>query len=332
MAAYSQTNAIDFLYSATWAARLAGIHDNIFKQHVFYAYMTSTGRIKIKPGGGLHIEERLLYGKNTTFAAIGKGGKVAINPLDARTMSKWEWKAIAGSIVRYRDDAFKNRGPERVADMVAEDIEVAELSMSDEWTREVFLDGTGGGGLEWDGLQNIVADDPTPSGSYSTVGGIPLSGNTWWQNQYQDMSSLPFETDGLDYMENMMNTCEDGAALIDLIITSQTLYETYKKEVVDIQMVVPTEAKRNKIADLGFRSLYFKEVPVTYDKNAPWTDRMYFINSKTLRIIRSDTKWLEMTAWEPVQRQPDDRVAYIVSYGNLVCNNRRRNGVLFNLS
>lgn len=330
----TRTEQIDYLYSSTWANRTKEIQDNIFKSQVFLAWLMANNRIKTKPGGGLHIEERLLYGKNTTFKSVGKGGTVDVNPLDGRTMSKWEWKNVIGAITRYRDDSFKNRGNFRIADLVAEDIQVAQMSLKDELTRELFLDGTGNTTKDFEGIQRIVADDPTASGSYSTVGGIALTGRSWWENQYKDMNNLAFSSVGLEWMANTLNNCEDGNALIDLIQTSQVLFEKYEKEVVGIQQVIPTEKKRNKIADLGFRTLYFKEVPVVYDKNMPTTlnTSMYFLNSSTFYLVKSDIQWLELTPWQDVPQQPGDRVAYIICTGNLVSNNRRRNGVMFNFA
>lgn len=332
MAITTRTETIDYLYSSTWANRTAEIEDNIFKSHVLLAWLMANNRIKSKPGGGLHIEERLLYSKNNTFKSIGKGGKVDIVPTDARTMTKWAWKNIAGSIVRYRDDEFKNRGKFAVANLIAEDIELAQTSLKDEMTRQLFLDGTGNSSMDFEGLQELVANDPTASGSYSTVGGIALTGNSWWQNQYKDMTGLAFSSVGLEWMANMLNNCEDGSALVDLILTSQTLWESYEKEVVGLQMVVPTEAARNKIADLGFRTLYFKEVPVVYDKNAPVSTNMYFLNSKSIYLVKSDSNWMEMTDWYEIQGQPKDRAAHIICTGNFIVNNRRRNGVMFNFS
>ena len=326
-----RTETIDYLYSATWAARLSQIQDNIFKAHVLWAWLTSKGRMKTVVGGRF-IEERLLYGKNTTFQSVGKGGTVSINPLDGRVVSRWSWKNVIGSLVRYRDDAFQNRGPSQIASLVDEDIQIAENSAADKLNTMCFGDGTGNSGNDFDGLQNIVADDPTASGSYATVGGISVSGNTWWENQYKDMSGLPFENYGITWMRTMFNRCADGNEKPDLILTSQTLHEAYEDLIGALQMVVPTGADRSALADLGFETLYFKKVPVVYDKNAPWTDKMYMLNSNTLRVIRSDIQWFELTDWHDIPAQPKDRAAYIIITGNLVCNNRRRNGVLFNLS
>lgn len=330
--ALTRTETIDHLYSATWAARLKEIVDNIFKKHVFWAMLSASDKVK-KVTGGLHIEEPLMYAKNTTFGSVGKGGTVAINPTDPILLSKWQWKTTAGSIVRYRDDEFKNRGAHAASNMVANQIKVAELSMADEMTAQVFADGTGNNTKDIEGLKNLVADDPTASGDFPTVGGIGLSGRSWWQNQFKDMTSLSFENDGRSEMATMVNNCEDGNDMLDLILTSQTLFEQYEDEVVGIQNVIPTEAKRNKIADLGFRTLYFKEIPMSFDKNMPDNDKSYFLNFDYIGLVGdTDQEWFEMTPWEPVPRQPKDRVAYILLTANLVTSNRRRQGVMFNFT
>lgn len=325
----TRSETIDTLYSSTWALRMPEIHDNIFKSRVFWAWLTGNGRMKTIDGG-VHIEERLKYAKNETFKSIGLGGTVDIVPTDNITLSKWQWKYVVGSLVSYWVHRMKNNGKSALANMVSDDIETAQESATVETTRQIYLDGTGNGSLDFDGLQNIVADDPTTG----TVGGIDSSTYTWWRNQFRDCTAINFAVDGRDYMSNMLNRCNDGAAHIDMIHTSQTLWEQYETEIAALQLVMPTESKRNKIADLGFDTLWFRNIPITYDKNLPsaLNTSMYFLNSKTLRLIRHTKAWFRLGDWYQVQGQSDDRAAHILTAGNLVCNNRRRNGVLFNLS
>jgi len=324
-----RTEVIDTTYSSTWALRLPEIHDNIFKARVFWAWLTGNGRMKTIDGGK-HIEERLKYAKNTTFKSIGLGGKVDIVPTDNITVSKWEWKFVVGSLVSYWVHRLKNSGKSALANMVSDDIETAQDSATVETTRQAYLDGTGNGGLDFDGLQNIVADDPTTG----TVGGINAATSTWWRNQFRDCAGINFTVDGRDYMSNMLNRCNDGSSHVDMIHTSQALWELYESEIAAQQMVVPGETKRSKIADLGFDVLWFRNIPISYDTNMPsaLNTSMYFLNSKSLRLIRHANAWFNLGEWYQVQGQSEDRAAHILTAGNLVCNNRRRNGVLFNLS
>lgn len=330
---FTRTEQIDLLFTSTFQARKGEFADNVFNQQILWQMMTANDRVDRTYDGGRHIELPIWYDENDTFQSIGKGGKVTVKPIDAETTTKWEWKTIAGSIVRYRSDDFKNRGRTALINMVANKIKLAEKSAAKEMNRQIYLDGTGNSGKDIDGLQNIVAEDPSASGDYATVGGISVANISAWQNQFYDATADAFEDIGRLRMTNMMHNCEDGSDLIDFIITSQELYELYEEEVAAIQQVIPNEGVRNKIADLGFRNLWFKQVPLVFDKHIPVSDRMYFLNTDTLKIAGDQSiEWFEMTPWRDVPDQPKDRVAYIVWTGNLVCNNRRRNGVIFNFS
>lgn len=325
----TRTETIDTLYSAVFAARRPELYDNIFNKRVLWAYLTAAGRVRMEDGG-IHIEERLMYGENTTFGAIGRGGVVSVTPTDPNTLSKWEWRTVAGSILRYDDDEKKAKGKRAIANLVTENLENGEKSFIKEMNRQAFADGTGGGGLEIDGLDNIVATDPTTG----TVGGInrATASNSWWRNKYKSMTSLPFQTYGVKWMRNMVNNCEDDGEELDLILTGQTLHEAYEAEVQGLQQVNPTEATRNKIADLGFRALYFKEIPIFYDKQIPVETKMYFLNVDYLRIVALTGAWFTMTDWKTIYNQPFDKIAQMLTKCNLVCSNSRRQGVLFNLS
>jgi len=330
---FNRTEQIDLLFTTTFQDRADSFADNVFNKQVLWKMMTANNRVDRAYEGGRQIELPIMVGENDTFKSVGKGGKVTVKPTDNETTTKWEWKTIIGSIVRYRADDFKNRGKTALINMVTQKIAKAELSAAKEMNRQIYLDGTGNGSLDMDGLQNIVAEDPTAAGDYPIVGGVPVSSVPVWQNQTFDATADDFADVGRARMVNMLNLCEDGGDMIDFIITSQELYELYETEVATIQQVIPSEGTRNKIADLGFRNLWFKEVPLVFDKHIPVADRMYFLNTDTLKLVGDRSiEWFEMTEWFPVAQQPKDRVAYIIWTGNLVSDNRRRNGVIFNFS
>lgn len=319
----TRSEQIDTLYSSVWAARLPDIQDNIFNARPLWAWFNKTNQV-VQEDGGLRIEERLQYAENTSFKSIGKGGTVPITPGDFLHLSKWDWKTIAGSVLRYSYDEMRAKGQRAIGNLVTDNLNNAQLSFIKEMNRQLFGDGTGNGGLDIDGLDNIISTTPA-SGS---VGGIDPATYAYWRNYAQDMTGHTMAVDGVSYMRSALNSIEDDEILCDVILTSQLLHEAYESEIQALQTVIPTEAKRNKIADLGFRALFFKEIPIFFDKQMPWTDRMYFINSKALRLIALSGNWFAMTSWKEIPNQPNDKVAQICTTANLVCNNRRRLGVL----
>jgi hypothetical protein len=289
--------------------------------------MSAAGRVKFIKGGRV-IEERLMYGKNTTVTSLGRGDQISLTPPDAITLSRWEWKYVGANMTRYWQDEHKNQGPDALGDLVADNYLVTSESLVEQLNRQVFADGTGNSSKELDGLENIIKEDPTTG----TVGGINAANETWWRNQLKDMSSDTFATQGKIRMITMYNDCTDGAQRPDIIVTSQALHELYEQEVQSLQMVIPTEMQRNKIADLGFDALYFKRIPIFFDKDIPDTTRMYFINSNALRLVADKDEWLSTTSWKEIPNQPNDKVAQLVIVANLTTNNRRRLGVIFNAS
>lgn len=323
----TRTETIDTLYASAWVARRREVYDNVFKKAVLWAWLTADANMRGE-GPSLHIEEQLMYQKNTTFKSLGVGGTVSITPTDPITLSKWPWKRVAGSIIRYAAQENRASGARGIGNLVEKNLKNGEQSFIDELNAQAWGDGTGNSGNDIDGLDEIIATAPTTG----TVGGIDSSTQTWWRNQYKDMSSLSFATYGIKWMRNMVNSCEDNGIELDLIITSQDLHELYEAEIGQIQQVIPMEKSRNKIADLGFRALYYKEIPVFFDKNIPNTNRMYFINASFMHVVYLTSEWFDLTSWKEIPNQVKDKVAQLVSTLNITCSNRRRQGVMFNLS
>ena len=321
----TRTEQLDYMYSTVRPVVLPQLNDNIFRTRPLWAWLSEAKRVKyIK--GNLAIEERLMYGKNVTVTSLGKGDQIDLTPPDAITTSRWEWKYIAAAMERYWHDEHKASSPAAMGDLVADNYLITSESMVEELNRQGFADGTGNGGKDMDGLENIIKEDPTSG----TVGGIDSSAQTWWRNQIKDMSADTFATQGKIRMQKMYNDCTDGAQKPDLILTGQNLHELYEQEVQGLQMVIPTEMQRNKIADLGFEALYFKRIPIFFDKDIPDVTRMYFINSNALRLIADEDGWMSLGDWIPIPNQPKSKVAHLTIIANLTTNNRRRLGVIFN--
>lgn len=321
------SDAIDTLWSSTYPLRKDEIHDNVFNSRPLLAWLKEKGKVN-KGKSGLRIEEKLMYAENQTVKSFGRGDTFSLTPPETMTMSQWEWKFVGVNLTRYYVDEKKCASSKDAAGLVNNGIKNAKLSLSKELNRECFGDGTGNGSLDMDGLGNIIATDPTTG----TVGGINRATWSFWRNNYKDCNARAFQTYGISDMRTMINDCEDDAILVDIIITSQTIHELYESEVGALQMVVPTPTgPRAKLSDLGFRALYFKEIPILFDKQIPDVTKMYFITSDSLTYYIMENGDYEMTTWKEIPNQLD-KVAQIITVGNLTVNNSRRNGVLFNLA
>jgi hypothetical protein len=73
------------------------------------------------------------------------------------------------------------------------------------------------------------------------------------------------------------------------------------------------------MADAGFDSIQFKGRPIMWCPSAP-SGKMYFLNTKNIKLVYDDGYFMEMTDWKQIPDQPFDKVAQIVCAMNLITN------------
>jgi len=318
----SLTEQFDTLYSTTWQNMRDVVVDQIFTATPFWYWLYSRDRIR-REEGGRWLGIQLMYGTNTTVKTIGRGGSISMNKPEIITTALFNWKTLAGSVIRLYEDERKNRGRNQIINWVKADIRNLELSIVDYLESMLYSDGTGNGGLDFDGLGNLVS--MTPSAAV-TVGGIDPSVNTWWQNKQRTYSG---GAGLIPEMRSAYNTVSIGNDHPSFIMTGQTYYENYEASLVNILRVIDTPPK---LGDMGFEVLRFKGGGITFSNHAGFvTNNMYFLNERYLELVIDSMSDFEMTQWKAIPNQLD-RVAQVVLRANAVCSNRRMQMVMTGLS
>lgn len=323
--AFTRTETLDTLYTTTWWARRSEISDAVFTTTPFYYLMSRKGRMQSQ-AGGTRLEIPIEYDTNPTVKWVGKGGTVELTDTDPLTVASEVWRYLAINVTRYGVDEQQNQGKYQIKRMVTVKLDNAKKTLIDKLETSLFTAQTG---AAMNGLPTIIADDPTASVS---IHGINQSSYSWWRNQYQDMTAYPMDTYLRDYMENMYNTIGAKGQSVsntpDMLVTTQTVYETYVEECFELLNIQITD---KKLADLGFGDMSFKQKPLTWSPACP-SGKMYFINFATLFLLYDPTRWFMMTDWKDIPDQIEDRVAQILCALQLICSSRRHQGVLFNLA
>jgi len=310
------TEQLDSLYASTWQAVKKQVTDQIFTATPFFYEMYKAENIE-REDGGRFIEEPLMVAKNDTVAWIGRGGTVSIADTDPLTVSIWQWRNLAGSVVRMWVDDMANSGIHKKIDLLNAKIENLRLTMIDQLEINLF---TAQSGDAMTGLPDIVeaAAEASQSGS---PGGISKSSYTWWRNRYATMSGLSFAVYGKQYMRDMYNTCSVGNDHPNLIITTQTVFQYYEAEAEEIQRINDSAA-----AELGFQTFRYKGANLYYSPQCP-SGYMYFLNLKYLKLKIDKKADFDMTEFKYIPNQLD-RVAQVVTRLELVCRNPRMQGVI----
>ena len=305
----------DALISTTLKNYTPRIEDNIFSNLTLLYWLKEAGHIE-KVSGGEQIVEPLLYGTNGTTGSYAGYDNIPTTPQEGITAAVYDWKQYAVSIAISGIEEAKNRGEEQVISLLKAKIDQAEMSAQEAMNTMFYGDGTGNGGKDWLGLEAIVADTP----STGTLGGIDSSTNTWWRNQSQDAATVgAFEITDLS---NMYNNCSKGKIKPEFLLTEQAAWERYES-LLQPQL----RYQSTKAADAGFENLLYKSAPVMWDEELDSTGRVYFLNSKFLKLKVHSDVWFKATPMEKPHGQ-DARYSQILCYGNLTTNNRRFQGVL----
>lgn len=168
MANPTRTEQLDDLYTSTWNNRKSEVTDQIFTATDLFKLMKAKGGIQLDGTGGRYLEIPLSYAKNETITSLDRGDTISISDTKFLTMAQFEWKFVAGSIVRYYTDDAKNKSKQQHLSLANSKIDNLQRSMSDKFETFLFADGTGNDSKDPEGLGNIIAASPTTG----TVGNI----------------------------------------------------------------------------------------------------------------------------------------------------------------
>lgn len=318
MAVATLSEALDNLYVTTWRKMHKETVDAIFDKVAFWFFLRDRGGFKSRSGGSAY-EHRIEYaesGNPATF--VGKGASVTASDTEFATAAIYEKGHLVKSLIRFWIDDQNNRGEAKIIDFARMKLDNAKTALTEDIEEALFK--ASPGALEWESLRTLISDTP----STGTTGGIARS-NTWWRNQQESMTGQSFNTSGYDFMRRMYNNCSRNfqANRPNLIMTDQKGYERYEN-------TFDNRAYSNShtaLQDAGFENILFKGIPVVWSAQAP-TERMYFINTNSLFFEYDSSAMMRMTSFKPIPQQIEDRVAHIITSGNLVCKNLREQGVI----
>lgn len=319
----SLTESLDNLYTTTWQNMKDTVRDQIFDSTPFWFWLKDKGKLK-SVSGGRFLTEPLQFDKNENITWIGKGGTVSLNDYEFLTTARYDWKYLAASIVRFGVDDQQNRGKNQIINLMNSKMDNTQNALISEMESRLFAGAATDDGI--DGLQHLVADDPTAS---AEVGAIDQSATeyAWWRNQSTNMTTESFATFGVSRMRTALNNAQNNLMMDspDIIVTGQTPYEYYEDENLDY-----FRTSDRKLVDLGFQTQSFKGIPMVWSPSCANT-RMYFLNTNFINFVYDPMMFFDMTEWKSIPDQPNDRAAQIMLAGAFTVSRRRCQAVIYNI-
>ncbi|MFQ5472244.1 MAG: phage major capsid protein [Dehalococcoidia bacterium] len=342
MAQTSLTLNYDSILTTTLFNVRGILYDQIFKSNVFMNWLHQKGRKRVV-NGGERIQVALQTGTNSTVKTYSGYELLDTTPQDNVTSAFYNWKQLAGSVAINRLEERQNSGEAQIMSLLQQKVNELQLSMADELSREILgpngaasgsTFAVGNGGKDLLGLPIIIQDAPATG---SLVGGINSADSSFWRNQTTDSTATTTKA-YKDELRKMWNDCSKGpGGGPDMVLATQTAYEHYESALND-----HSRHTNLALADLGFDNVRLKGANVVWDERVPdsenqeyssadggnpSTETAYFINSKFLElVVDSQTDFITTPFVRPENQ--DARVAQVLFYGELTCNNRRKQGVL----
>lgn len=322
-------------------------YDNIFNAIPVFVMLRNKKRIE---QGGERISIPIAYARNTTFASMSGYDTVDTTPQDVLTTVFSNWKEFAGSVSVSRKEENVNRGKYQIINMLSAKVQVAEMSAAEGLAiQTVGTIATTDPTLDLSPLHYLIQADPTASKS---VQELNQSTYSMWRNQYRDATAGSDTTFAafLKGMENLYNKCSKGGgagkrSTPNWISCDQGYYETYLAACRDKTRII---AYDKDVADLGFGGAKFRNAVLTWDEYMPDIEtgtsvtaatvdtysRSYysalFLNTEFLEYVVMAGSDLDVGPFIRPENQLA-RTAIIYNMANLVCSNRRKQGVHFKL-
>ncbi len=240
---------------------------------------------------------------------------------------------------------------ERVLDLAEAEMTSSGEDMADSIGTIFYADGTGNGGLDFNGLSNIV-DDGTIAPTY---GGLS-------RTTYPTLQATRTNSSGqisLTKMATLYNAITDGTVMPTMGVAERSVYSYYEQLIEPknrIYITMPEIEKRKKglVGAAGFTGLDYKGFTILADRKAP-SGVIYFLNKNFLEFraiekfpesepVKFAEKEFEGNDYENIKGlgfhwtgwvKPVNQLAYVgrvILAGELWSSNPRRHGQLYGVT
>ena len=310
------------------------LEEQIFQSNPLMYALEQAGAVQSEDGGKSIVQD-LIYAESANVGSYADYDVFATDPNVGISAAEFPWRQFYGLIHWSGIEAAMNSGEAAIMRLIDARMKQLRLSMAEEIERQLFDDGSGNSGKDFDGLAAIVNDaDP----SWGDLGGIDRGANAYWRSFAVDHAGDNGTTAGLlqKNMRRLYNEISKGNEHPSIGIATDVAFELYEGELVD-----QARFADQTMADGGFQSLLFKGMPITYSDYADYgftnssvadaEDPIWFLNLDYLSLKKLTSVWFKVKdPKEPVNQ--DAQYQTVLCYGNLVPSNCSRLGVLHSVT
>lgn len=289
------------------------IADEISAHHPVLATLDKKGNIR-KISGGYELRKPVMYNQAAQGGFYSGFSSFNLNAIDDMTAFRFAIKQCYEPVAISGRDRRANRDEAQLLDLVESKIEAAIARLKNTVSTSLRGDGTGSGGLEFDGLKKMVSTSPS-SGTY---GSIDRLANTFARNVAVNVTLSA--TNVQEQISDAISQVTRGDEMSDLGVCDRTAWKYLHSSLTAIQRIqAPT-----KKGAAGFRALEYDGVQFVFDggygSSVLETNSIRLLN--TNYITFDQVRGADFKPLTPDMARPVDQDAFfsvIILEGNLCC-------------
>lgn len=247
---------IDDITATTIESRSGELADNILGNNALFAYFKQNDGLRFVDGGSSIMEE-LMFAENANAMWYSGGELLNISSQDVISAASYSYAQAACAVSFTGLDELKNSGKERIIELVAGRVRVAEKSMQNLMSAALYSDGTAFGGKQLAGLGVAAPTAPT----VGTYGGINRATFPFWQPQLTAPGAGVITAANINvHMNDLWVKCTRGKDHPRLIVYDNAMYKLYLAFLQNLVRFTDP-----KVGKLGFPSVNFIDAEVILD-------------------------------------------------------------------
>jgi hypothetical protein len=289
------------------------IADEVLHHNPLLAALQDQGLVR-RFSGGYELRKPIMYNDAAVGGFYSGFSSFNLDAIDDFTAFKFAIKQAYEPVAISGRDRRANRDDAQLLDLVETKIQAAIARLKNTVGTSIRGDGTGSGGLEFDGIKKAVSTSPS-SGTY---GGIDRSANVFARNYARNVTLSA--TNVQEEITDAISRVTRGDEMPDLGLMERTAWKFLHNSLTAIQRIqAPT-----KKAVAGFRALEYDGCSFVFDGGygsaVLESNSCRLLNTKywTMDMVRgADFKPLAPDMARPVDQ--DAFFTVIIVEGNLCC-------------
>lgn len=325
-----RSEVYDKVLSSTLYKSRPEVMNATFADNVLLWYLRQKGKVQ-EVDGGAGFREHVMLREATLEPSFS--GLDSFTAIDEQPFEEafFDTKYYRAPVIISDIEEQQNRGVSQIANLLEAKIDHVTQTLSKTLNDHLYEDGTGNGGKNIWGLKKICNINSYQTDSYA---GFSYADYPNWVPYVSDAVGTAFDlTTGYENLVSAVRTALNTTSNVakgrpDIVVGSQSFYEWFEFCMYDLKYI-PNE----KFADASFSGLKYGSATITYDPNfsnqSSSGQDAYVINSNHLKLkIHKNRNFFNYPFQSTYITGVVARMALILVYLNLVCNNRRSLGII----